>query len=86
MIITNPNMFSIEKTYSKNVHLCGFYLVDLNTNYRTFKGSIKKYKLLAYYITIASREINHKIYIYTHTYTFIPNTNNYNKRSIFMDL
>lgn len=57
-------MFSVKKTYSKKyVHLCGFYWGDLNTNLGTFKGSIKKHKLLrVLYNNRLSREINHYIY------------------------
>lgn len=58
-------MFNAEKTYGKNVHLYGFYWGDLNTTYSrgTFKGSIKKHKLLrVLYNNCISREINHYIY------------------------
>lgn len=56
-------MFSVKKAYSKNVHLCGFYWGDLNTNLGIFKGSIKKHKLLrVLYNNCLPREINHYIY------------------------
>lgn len=59
--ITNPtNIFSAEKTYGENVHLCGFYWDDLNTNIGTFKDSLKKHKLLrVLYNNCLSRKINH---------------------------
>lgn len=63
--VTNPNMVNVEKNYGKNVHLYGFYWGDLNTtdNRGTFKGSIKKHKLLrVLYNNCLSREINHHIY------------------------
>lgn len=62
-------MFSAEKTYSKNVHLCGFYWGDLNTIHGTFKGSMKKHKLLrVLYNNRLSREIKHYMYDIPYVY------------------